>query len=152
MNRAPHAALFLAVLGVSVAQSGWSQPASDPLPRRGWFGVALGTSDGGNLIVTSVQPGTTAAEVGIEAGDVVRAVDGAAMQTPADVITAIGGTHRAGDRVTLEIARAGVERSVAATLKPLPAERVPGSDVEYGSVALESGVRLRTIVTVPTGL
>ena len=152
MNRVPHAALFLAVLCVSAAQSGWSQPSNDPLPRRGWFGVALGTNDAGNVIVTSVQPGTTAAEMGIEAGDAVRTVDGVAMQTPADVIAAIGGTHRAGDRVTLEIARAGVERNLAATLKPFPAERVPGSDVEYGSVALESGVRLRTIVTVPTGI
>jgi hypothetical protein len=68
MNRVPHAALLLAVSCVSVAQSSWSQPSSDPLPRRGWFGVALGTNDAGNVIVTSVQPGTTAAEMGIEAG------------------------------------------------------------------------------------
>jgi pimeloyl-ACP methyl ester carboxylesterase len=73
------------------------------------------------------------------------------MQTPAEVIAAIGGTHRSGDRVALEVARGGVPRHLAATLKPFPAERVPGSSVEYGSVTLGSGVRLRTIVTVPTG-
>jgi S1-C subfamily serine protease len=70
MNSVPHAALLLAVLCVSVAQSSWSQPSNDPLPRRGWFGVALDTNDAGNVVVTSVQPDTTAAEMGIEAGDV----------------------------------------------------------------------------------
>jgi dienelactone hydrolase len=152
MSRVPHAARLLAILCVSVAPNGWSQPSSDPLPRRGWFGVTLGTNDTGNVIVTSVQADSTAAEMGIEPDDVVRTVDGRAMQAPADVIAAIGGTHRAGERVTLEVARAGVERSLAATLKPFPTERVPGSDVAYGSVSLESGARLRTIVTVPTGL
>ena len=152
MNRVLHAALALAVLCAAVAYSGWGQPSSSSLPRRGWFGVALGTDDAGKVIVTAVQPGTTAAEMGIEAGDVVLTVDGASMQTTADVIGAIGGTHRAGELVTLDIARAGVQRSVAARLKPFPAERLPGSDVEYGSVVLGSGVRLRTIVTVPTGL
>jgi dienelactone hydrolase len=152
MNRLLYFALLLTVPCVSVAQDGWSQPISDPLPRRGWFGVALGTNDAGSVIVTSVQPGSTAAEMSIEAGDIVRTVDGVAMRTPADVIAAIGGTHRAGDRVTLGIARASQERSVAATLKPFPVERVLGSDVEYGSVALESGAHLRTIMTVPMGI
>ena len=152
MNGVPHAASLLAVLCVAVAQSGSSLPSGDPLPRRGWFGVALGANETGNVIVTSVQPGTTAEEMGMERNDVVRSVDGRPIQRPADVIAAIGGTHRAGDRVTLEVARAGVARSLSATLKPFPTERVPGSDVEYGSVALESGVRLRTIVTVPTGI
>jgi pimeloyl-ACP methyl ester carboxylesterase len=152
MNRLPRAALLLAVFWVSVAQTCWSQTLSDPLPRRGWFGVALGANDDGGVTVTSVQPGSTAAEMGIEAGDIVRTVDGVAMRTPADVVAAIGHTHRAGDRVTLGIARDSHERNVAATLRPFPLERVPGSDVEYGSVVLESGVRLRTIITVPKGV
>jgi uncharacterized protein len=154
MNGAARAAIALlaAASCASVAQLAVSQPSPDPLPRRGWFGVELATEDARGVIVKSVLPGSTAAEMGIEPGDVVRAVGGRAMATPPDVIAAIGGTHRAGDRVTLEVVHAGVERSLAATLKPFPAEHVAGSDVEYGSVALDAGLRLRTIVTVPTGL
>lgn len=146
------AALLAAISCVWAAQSGWGQlSSSEPLPRRGQFGVALGTNDTGDVLVTAVQPGTTAADTGIEPGDVVRTVDGIEMRAPEDVVAAIG-AHRGGERIELQIARAGAVRRFVATLKPFPSERIAGAEVVYGSVALNRRTRLRTIMTVPTGL
>jgi pimeloyl-ACP methyl ester carboxylesterase len=141
------AALAAALL---LAPPAWGEGVDGALPRRAFFGVALGTAVGEGVPVTSVLPESTAADVGIGAGDVIRMVDGVAMTTPAEV-TAAFGRHRGGDVVDISLLRNGEHLSIDATLKTLPFETMAGAAMEYGSVATADGVRLRTILSMPLG-
>jgi S1-C subfamily serine protease len=88
-------------LGVSVA------PVSGQLAE--YFGVT------GGVLVQEVVEDSPAARAGLRAGDVIREVDGTAVSTQADVVSAIG---RAGDGASLEIqiTRDRQDRRVTATL------------------------------------
>jgi S1-C subfamily serine protease len=50
--------------------------------------------------VIGVQTGSPAASAHLAAGDVIVSIDGAAVQTPDDVVAALA-DHQPGDRVTL---------------------------------------------------
>jgi dienelactone hydrolase len=133
------------IAGVVVAQS-----VSDPLPRRGYFGVALEQSLSG-VRVTGVAPGSTAAEAGISAGDVIVAIDGLDTPTSDAVVSSIA-RHRGGDSVSIRIQQAGDSRTMTVTLKAYPSEQIQNATVSYGSVESQLGVRLRTITSVPITL
>lgn len=124
-----------------------AQPTPDPLPRRGYFGVALEQSPAG-VRVTGVAPGSTAADAGVVGGDIITAIDGHATGTTGAVIGAIG-SHRSGESVSIGIERNGESRTVAAKLKAYPSEQMENATVSYGSVESQPGIRLRTIVSVP---
>jgi dienelactone hydrolase len=119
------------------------------LPRRPSLGVALGPHERGAL-VTAIVPGSAAEAEGITTGDVISAVDGAAVRLPADVIAAVA-HHAAGDSIRLEIIRAEKPKSHVVRLASYPRETMPGITFEYGAVTLPDGSRLRTIVSVPSG-
>lgn len=85
----------------SVAETAQRDTAT--LPRRGWFGVALGPHPDG-AAVTAVVEGSTAAAEGLLAGDVIRAVDAITVRAPGDVIAGIG-RHAAGETAVIELVR-----------------------------------------------
>jgi dienelactone hydrolase len=139
---------LLCGLSLAVAATLSAQPQSGAeLPRRGWFGVALGPHDSG-AVVTSVVDGSSAAVAGIRAGDVIRAVDDRPTLTPNDVIAAIG-RHVGGDVAAIEVVRDGHAERKSIVLRSLPRETLAGATFEYGSVTLPDASRLRTIVSVP---
>src|SRR6185503_1657495 len=115
---------FLGLVGPLVV--GWiggiavAQTVSDPLPRRGYFGVALEQTTSGAR-VTGVAPGSTAAAAGISAGDVIGAIDGRDTTTTDAVIGSIG-RHRAGDSVSIRIQQNG--RTITVALKAYPFEQM----------------------------
>jgi dienelactone hydrolase len=147
------ASRLLSLVGaVSMAcwAAGWSaqaQTSLDPLPRRAWFGVALGPHERG-AEVTAVVEGSTAALEGVVKGDVIEAVDGAAVRAPGDVIAAMT-KHTSGQTAVIELRRGGEPLRLTAMLRPLPRESLPGVAFDYSSVRLSDGSRLRTVVTVP---
>jgi dienelactone hydrolase len=126
-----------------------AQPGSDPLPRRGYFGVGLEKAEGGARVF-SVAPESTAGAVGILVGDVIEAVDGRPATSPEVVVATIGG-HKSGESVKIDLRRDAIRRTISATLKPFPLEQMANATVHYGSVAALPDVRLRTIVSVPSG-
>jgi serine protease Do len=71
---------------------------------RDFFGVSR---DSG-VLVTSVDPGSAAAKAGVKAGDVITAVDGKIIRTPAD----FGREMRAGSKAALKIVRDKQEREI----------------------------------------
>lgn len=89
--------------------------------EEAYLGVGLqDRSDGGQgVIVTGVELGTPAAEVGLEAGDLIVAVDGAATTGSAALIAAIR-DKQPGDSVTVAVVRNAetVELDVALTSRP----------------------------------
>lgn len=125
------------------------QSGSDPLPRRGYFGVALEKSDAGVRIFT-VSPGSTAAAIGIAVGDIIEAVDGRAVTSPEVAVAAIG-RHKSGETAKIELRRNGEKKTIDATLKPYPSEQMENSEVQYSSVVSLPAVRLRTILSIPRG-
>jgi predicted metalloprotease with PDZ domain len=140
-------ALLCVVFCAAVTTSAQRPPDGDTLPRRAWFGVALGPHDRG-AVVTAVTDGSSAAAAGVRAGDVIQAVDDRSVRTPEDVIRAIG-RHVGGEVAAIELLRDGRSERQSVALRSLPREALPGVTFEYGSVVLTDGTRLRTIVSVP---
>lgn len=71
---------------------------SSSLP--GWNGGPGSTASGAGATIAGVIDGTPAAAAGLAAGDVVTAVDGAAVSS-SDELAAVLATHRPGDEVTI---------------------------------------------------
>ena len=69
-------------------------------------------------VIADVEDGSPAADAGLQAGDVVTAVDGDQVTNGAD-LTSIIRSHDPGDEVTLTIQRDGDEQQVTATLGTL---------------------------------
>lgn len=100
---------------------------------RGWLGVSLQPLDvelagalraeaGKGVLVSAVEANGPAAAAGLAAGDVVTALDGAAIASPRDLATAIGAV-RPGRAVTLAWQRNGEAREARITLGQHPASR-----------------------------
>ncbi len=66
-------------------------------------------------LITGVQPGSGAANVGLQVGDVVTAVDGVHVDGIGDLAAQIQ-SHQPGDKVQLEVLRGGQTLTLAATL------------------------------------
>lgn len=138
---------FICLL-TTFSQPAWSQTNEDPLPRRGFFGVALAQRADEGVSITAVSENSTASAIGIGTGDVIITIDGESTDSPADVQAAIG-SHRGGKTVRIGILRGGEPIELTATLRPLPFEVIDNSTVEYGFVTTDQGIRLRTITSVP---
>jgi putative serine protease PepD len=79
-----------------------------------YLGVSLADADGGARI-TQVASGSAAAAAGLQAGDVITAVDGRAVSSADDVVARIS-TMSPGDSLTLSVERNGSSATVHATL------------------------------------
>jgi len=78
---------------------------------------SLSTQSG--AIVIRVEPGTAAADAGIERGDVIVAIDGTQVRRADDVGSAIRG-HRPGDQIRITIERDRERRVIAVRLGSVP--------------------------------
>ena len=140
--------LFAALSAVLPASPLDIDPAPGGLARRADWGFVLRPLADGAAAVARLRPGP-ASRAGLRDGDRVVRVQGIA---PLDAGT-LGRLHRerrAGERLVLDVERAGRRRAIGFVLPPLPLERVAGCEVVYGAVATPSG-RVRTIVTRPSG-
>ena len=116
------------------------------LPRLGAVGLVI-TVKSGSVVVQQVVAGGAGEAAGFRAEDEIREVDGERITRPEQFTKAIG-KHAVGDRVTVEIARAGARLSLAAVLKPRPLETSPNAEVRYQTVKVRD-LRRRVIVTRP---
>jgi putative serine protease PepD len=80
----------------------------------GYLGVVLGDADNGAAI-GAVADDSPAAQAGLQAGDVVVAIDGDAVSSAADLATAVR-AHKPGDRVRLTVQRGGNQQTISVTL------------------------------------
>ncbi|MFW5641351.1 MAG: Do family serine endopeptidase [Roseicyclus sp.] len=110
----------------NMARAVMAQLAEHGEVRRGQLGVAiqdltpdlalaLGLEATGGAVVTRVEPGSPAAAAGLEAGDVVVAVNGRPVATAADLRNAVG-LERVGAEVILTVRHGDGERTVRARL------------------------------------
>ena len=89
-------------------------------PDRGYAGVRLGVqpglSEGEGVKVEAVSEGTSAADAGIVAGDVILSWDGVLLMGAGDLMSKLR-SHEPGDVVTLVVVRDGKEQEIKVTLK-----------------------------------
>ena len=91
--------------------------------KRGYLGVATSPGAGG-VTVASVTAGGPAEGAGVQAGDVIKAIDGQAVSSSDDVAAAIQ-DHHPGDQVKLELQRGGQTQTLTVTLAERPASATP---------------------------
>jgi pimeloyl-ACP methyl ester carboxylesterase len=152
--------LFSAITAVS--SSAWAPDvqadASVDLKRGAFFGAKVGAvsdevrenlklEEGVGIAVEEVIAGSTAAEAGFKAGDVLLAVNGTKIPGSGEFVRMIGGL-KAGASVAIEFRRGDAPQKSTVTLKGRPLEKSEAYEIIYGSVQ-SSGSRLRTIVTRP---
>jgi serine protease Do len=110
---------------------------------RGWLGVELGDAFDAELaqelgapprgaLVASVFPGTPGQKAGLQASDVIVAIDGRPVSDRSDFVRAIG-ARRPGDRIVLEIYRDGKRKEVPVVLGERPLEKELVASVGGGS-------------------
>jgi S1-C subfamily serine protease len=105
---------------VPVVEALREQAGGDPR-EEGYLGVGLeDREDGGQgAVVTEVEPGTPADEAGVRVGDVVVAVDDAAIDGATGLIAAIR-DREPGDTLTVELLREGETTEVEVQLIARP--------------------------------
>jgi serine protease Do len=100
---------------------------------RGWLGVqiqpvtadiadSLGLKKAAGAMVDEPQSGSPAAKAGIEAGDVITAVNGTQVKDARDLARTIG-AMAPDTSIKLDIVRKGEPRSIMVTLAPMPNEQ-----------------------------
>lgn len=92
----------------------------DP-PAAGQLGVGVeDPADGSRgAVVAAVAPGSAAGDAGLEAGDLIVAVDDDPVDGAASLVAAVR-AHVAGDAITLTVERDGAELTMPATLGTAP--------------------------------
>ncbi|HTW90487.1 MAG TPA: PDZ domain-containing protein [bacterium] len=107
----------------SAVPAGQSTTGDSSAVKRGWLGVytdelskpmlaALDVDHG--VLVTEVADGSPAAKAGVEVGDVITSLDGAAASDGSALRWAV--RDRPGQRVTLKVRRRGREKALDVTL------------------------------------
>ena len=115
---------------------------------RAWMGVqvqpvtaaiadSLGMKQAEGAIVAEPQAGSPAAKAGIEAGDVITAVNGTAVKDSRDLARKVG-MMAPGSSVKLDILHRGEAKTLTLTLGQMPDERQAKADA--GATAPSNGV------------
>ncbi|NHA14058.1 DegQ family serine endoprotease [Thioalkalivibrio sp. XN279] len=111
--------------------------------RRGLLGVniytitpdiaeAYGVKDNKGALVSQVMPDSAAEKAGVQAGDIIRKVDGKTIDDANALRNAVG-LKRSGDTVVLEVLRDGRERTIRARLgEQAASEQVAAADLHPG--------------------
>ncbi len=148
-----HRKLFMVCLSLTfllTVSTGVSAKATitGDLPRRAELGFRYAVND--QLQVGDVTSGSSAADVGLQKGDVVLAVNG---QRVRDLRVAARQLARArgGEVLQLRVERNGERRELSFTPPPKALESIPTVMSEYGVVDISDSTRLRSIVSYPSG-
>ena len=101
-----------------------------PLPTSGVFlGVATQPATGNQqgAQVANVASGSPAAGAGLQPGDVITAVDGTAVSSPADLARLVR-SHQPGDQVTITYSRGGNSTDTPVQLGDRSAQNAPAQN------------------------
>ena len=126
---------------------------------RGWLGVqvqpvtaeiadSLGLKEARGAIVDNPQDGSPAAKAGIEAGDVITAVNGTAIKDSRDLARTIA-TLAPGTSVKIDVVHKGDTKTVTLALGELPNERQAKAD--NGKAQSNAGTPRLGLALAPAG-
>jgi serine protease Do len=131
---------------------------------RGWLGVqvqpvtadiadSLGLKEARGAIVDTPQDGSPAAKAGIEAGDVITAVNGTAVKDSRDLARTIA-TLAPGTSVKLDVFHKGDSKTVTLALGELPNQRQAKADegkADEGKAQSNAGTPRLGLALAPAG-
>lgn len=88
---------------------------------RGWVGIELESSDGGELTITRVEPDSPAEEAGLREGDQLLAMNGIRFsEENKEAMKAAQAKMTIGAMVTYTVGRNGMNKDVDVTLRQMP--------------------------------
>jgi serine protease Do len=96
------------------AESSGSGPSVDPSSLSGYGLTLTPSDDGSGVVVTDVDPDSTAADRGVQAGDVIVAVNGDEVSSQEEVEDAIAQASEAGRKAALFQLRSGEQNRFVA--------------------------------------
>lgn len=108
------------VLALSAITAGLSYAQNDDETTRPWLGVQIQDAEGG-VAVMMVMPDSPAQAAGLQAGDLISAVNGSEFSTAEALIAQIS-ELQVGDEVTLSVLRGEEALEISATLGEAPAD------------------------------
>jgi S1-C subfamily serine protease len=136
------------------AEAGGPQAMRDfefmlPSPRRAMLGVNLGgnEAEGKGVKVNGVSPGGAAAEAGVQAGDVIVAIDAKPVATSRDLVLAMKDVEP-GQKVALELRRAA--KSVKVTVVARPMDQVFMTRPQMMIAALPNLAAVPSVPSIPS--
>ena len=103
--------------------------------ERPWLGVGLHADSLGRRIVDQVLPGSPAEAAGMKAGDVLRTID---SRPPQEFFLAGRAGWKSGDRIPVEVLRAGRVATLSVAAAPIPEDvlaRIVGEHMLEGHLA-----------------
>ena len=154
--------LMTTILLLSATSPGFAtdESAKDmkPLPRRAYIGVQLlnitdsiaeihSLSSEKGVFVADLAEGGSAAEIGLQPGDVILEANGFEAISVYPFIDHIA-RYQEGDAIRLDIVRGGKIMSLQGEMKGFPPETSPFAEVIYDQVPFEDGY-VRTIIHKP---
>ena len=106
---------------INTAKQQLAQLEAGATLQQGYLGIsfeqsAITSASATGVTVASVQTGSGAAAAGIQADDVITAVNGTPVATPDDLVAQMA-SKQPGDKVTLSVKRSGQTRQVTVTLQ-----------------------------------
>jgi len=91
------------------------------LAAHGWLGLKTAKEAAGGYRVTAVTEGSPAAQAGFRTGDVLLALNGVALtEANKEAVHKAKGECAVGKQVTYKVRRDGAEKTLTATLAPVP--------------------------------
>ncbi|MBW8877949.1 MAG: PDZ domain-containing protein [Acidobacteria bacterium] len=91
------------------------------LAAHGWLGLKTAREAAGGYHVTAVAEGSPAAQAGFRTGDVLLALNGVALtDANKEAVHKAKGDCAVGKQVTYKVRRDGAEKTITATLAPVP--------------------------------
>ncbi len=120
---------------------------SETLKTSGWVGIEYGDEmlPTGGYRITKVIPGSPAEKSGLQAGDILYALNGVRFaEGNGEALSAARKEWKPGQSVVLTIKREGVDREIRLTLAPMPADvmaRWIGEHMKTHEAAERAGVK-----------
>lgn len=121
---------------------------SQHLQRQANWEFQVKTTDDGAIVIESVTGGSSIANAGIKAKDVIISLNGLPISSNAS-LTQAKKQIKAGENVVLGIIREGKQRSISFTVPAKPFESFPGVDIIHGEAKSSYGYFVQTITAKP---
>lgn len=118
------------------------------LQRRAGLGTRLAPHEQG-MLITYVYPGSTADTLQLQAGDVIRQINGQEIVSVKDIVEATANVATGG-ALKVQVEREGKSMLLSGPLMAFPREQLPGVEIIYDEVPYKGGY-LRAIVSRPEG-
>jgi S1-C subfamily serine protease len=97
-------------------------PGTPPAPSLAWLGIAPGISNKGGVLVKGVAPNSPGIKAGIKSGDIITAINGQAVSTPASLVRLMS-QFKPDDLVMVSLIRNGKVKNLQAKMAIHPSQQ-----------------------------